>query len=553
MIDAQRFTFLANALNGTGGFSDGGYLVKYPRESDEKFNRRKEIAWYRNFLNSACVDFTGYLSKRPPARNNNNPLMAVIIDDADGKGNSLDVFWQGFMIQAKARGSMLLLIDMPKQLPVDQASQINQRITPYLAAIAPENVMQISIGSDGLVETIEIADTYEDKPAIRGWDTQSWWVRRGETVLDSGEHGLSVCPVLLFAESGDFPCVGAFAQIADLSKRHYNLCSERDEILRAQTFSLLTYQVPSDQAHLFEAKKVAEAIGTHNMLIHNGAPPGFIAPPDGPATIYSQVISDIETAIKQIALTVEQPNHQESGIALTLRFQQLNSALTAFARAMEDLERRVWWVVSRWLQTSYVPETAWSKDYSLADVTQELSELQQMQASGFPVLAIDEKQKLIIQLMLSNLNPESLENVLNTVGGEHSAPLLETTLETSDGVDLSAIEGRLDAIDASIKLNASTPQTAPVINISVPEQPPAQLNMSAPIINVTVPEQPPAQITVEAPVVNVTLPENPQAVNQPQQPVVINTGSNGKIIDLVRDASGAVTGASVRETHVMEG
>ena len=30
------------------------------------------------------------------------------------RGNSLDVFWQEFGLAAKARGSMLLLVDMPR-------------------------------------------------------------------------------------------------------------------------------------------------------------------------------------------------------------------------------------------------------------------------------------------------------------------------------------------------------------------------------------------------------------------------------------------------------
>ena len=40
-------------------------------------------------------------------------LYASMAADIDGKGNSIGVFWQQFMTQFKARGSMLLLVDMP--------------------------------------------------------------------------------------------------------------------------------------------------------------------------------------------------------------------------------------------------------------------------------------------------------------------------------------------------------------------------------------------------------------------------------------------------------
>ena len=432
MDNIKRFIFLADALNASGGFADGSYLISYPRESGGKYAARQQVAWYRNFLRSACGDFVGYLSKRPPVRDTTQPLFKVLLDDADGKGNALDVFWQGFMVDAKARGSMLLAVDMPKQLPGTLADQLRARAVPYLTPIKPEQVVAYQINEDGSLALVAIPYAEPasygtlsaplNLPKWKVWTETEWRIQEpgiDGAVHERQPHPLGVCPVLVFTEKGDFPSCGDFAQIADLSKRHYNLCSERDEILRAQTFSLLTYQVPPEQAHLFDGKQVAEAIGTHNLLTHNGGTPSFIAPPDGPATIYNQVIADLEASIRKIALTIEQPTSQESGLALTIRFQQLNSALASFARKMEDLERRMWWLVSLWLGQSQPPNIVWSKDYSLADVATELAELQQLQLSAFPQTVIDEKQKQIIGLMLANLAPDQLDKLMADVGGEH--------------------------------------------------------------------------------------------------------------------------------------
>ena len=86
-----------------------------------------------------------------------------------------------------------------------------------------------------------------------------------KNILDAGEHPLSECPVLIGTEGGDFPHFGPFAPIADLSKRLFNLDSELDEILRSQTFSLLTMNVPqgstSDQK-LDAARVAGQTIGT---------------------------------------------------------------------------------------------------------------------------------------------------------------------------------------------------------------------------------------------------------------------------------------------------
>ena len=53
-FDPTPFQVIADALNSSGGFSDGSYLVQYPRESDDKFERRQAIAWYANALRPAC-------------------------------------------------------------------------------------------------------------------------------------------------------------------------------------------------------------------------------------------------------------------------------------------------------------------------------------------------------------------------------------------------------------------------------------------------------------------------------------------------------------------
>ena len=258
---ASRYQFIAHALNGDGPFRpvvshdahgqpitvQSSYLVRYPRESDLKFSRRNEVAFFDSPMAQAAGDFVGYLSERNPVRNLPHALYKTIADDADGKGNSIDVFWQAFMIEAKARGCMCLLVDMPAMDADTMGEQISDRVAPYLAAIKPEQITEYEIGQDGKFVFAEFAGRYikddgERVDASWRFDRFGWEVRaiKGGAILDAGEHPLDQCPILIFTEGGDFPAFGPFAPIADLSKRLFNLDSELDEILRAQTFSLLT-------------------------------------------------------------------------------------------------------------------------------------------------------------------------------------------------------------------------------------------------------------------------------------------------------------------------
>jgi hypothetical protein len=415
VMDTERFRFIAHALHGNGGFrprvtndvlQTASYLVRYPREGDEKFARRNAVAWYSNELSSACARFAGYLSKQRVARTVVNSLIERFLDDCDWKGNSLDVFWSTFSIEAKARGSMLLLIDMPNER---QQSGGDFRDIPYLSMIFPEQVTSYSLNTQGMLTSVEIT---ERDGVVRGWDTDCWWIRDGGA--DDAvkiPHQLGVCPVLTFSES-DFPGFGEFAQIADLSKRLFNLRSELDEILRSQTFSLLALQIPPEHSGIIDINKISVDIGTKNILAHTGSPPTFIAPADGPARVYLDVIKQLEDKIRHVSHAVEAPTGGESGIALQIRFQQLNSSLSHWASRMEDLERRTLWLVGQWLGFEDETVVSWPDDYTLSDSSLDLETLATMQMTGFSQAAIIAKRQQIVVNEFSTLPDIDLAEIV---------------------------------------------------------------------------------------------------------------------------------------------
>ncbi|KAB2929842.1 MAG: hypothetical protein F9K25_10100 [Candidatus Contendobacter sp.] len=410
-FDPSRFQFIADALAGVNGFRDGGYLVQYPRESSEKFTRRKAIAWYANALRPACQRFTGYLTKRPPQREVTQPILAAFLDACNWQNDSLDVFFSQFMIDAKARGSMLLLVDMPAE------GMETDRTWPALSAIAPEGVTAYAVNAVGALARVTFTDTLtlagEETAVSRTYDETGWRITAGDKILEQGQHGLGVCPVVAFAESGLFPAEGEFATIADLGKRLYNLRSELDEILRAQTFSLLTYKVPTDRFPL-DMGEVAQTIGTHNLLQTFDGGAEFIAPPEGPARVYLDVIAQLEALVRQTALIVDIPatSREESGVALQLRFQALNASLVHFARRMEDFERRVWELVGLWLGLEPNVSVSWGKDYSIADLKTEIEIAQNLAALNAPPAYQQAKLRQLIQLDLGALPGDDLAAIL---------------------------------------------------------------------------------------------------------------------------------------------
>lgn len=446
MSEIQRFTFIGHALRGDGPFRpkvtidqsgdaiDVGvtYLIRYPRESEAKFARRNQVAFYSSPLHKACSRFVSHISGKAVQREIAGDLFTVMRDDIDGKGNDLDVFWQGFMIEAKARGSMLLLVDMPTEMSENRAEQIENRQAPYWTPIAPEKLQEYTLNESGKFASVSFHGMYyrpghEPEKCVWTFTETNWKAEKAgdaSTVFAEGDHNVGECPVLAFTESGDFPCFGAFAPIADLSKRLFNLESELDEILRAQTFSILTMQIPegSTAEQMREAAKAAgETISTNNLMAHPGSTPQFIAPPDGPATVYMSRIKQIEERIDEIALQVATPNQRESGISMQMRFQVINAELARFSEAIEDLERRAWEISARWLDMDGAPEPSWPRDFNISDVTQELEVLSEMQASAMPDAVIRQQQKRVISTQYDALDDETKNTLLGVVDEQASA------------------------------------------------------------------------------------------------------------------------------------
>jgi len=423
-----RFRFLASALNAEGGFAPRvawtrteqgvstatligtSELVRYPRESDAKFGARNALAKYQNHLHSACKRFAGFMSRRRPVRDGvEKPLVKLMVENADLRGQSLDAFFMSFALEAKARGSMLLVIDKPEGQPATSlADQIERRRVPYIRMAAPETVTQYRTDPDsGLFLSITLACREwwegEEIDVERDYTPTEWKIRKAGTddVLKQGKHSLGACPVLAFTESGGpFPQVGEFAQVADLSLAIFNKRSEKDELLRSQTFSILTLHVPPEQSEMFDQvkDKVAATIGTNSMLIHSGDQPAFIAPDAGPAETYAKDIEALEAAIRRISMeeATENSAQAESGVARRLRFEALNSDLAGFAQQMQQLEQRMWSLFDRALGTSHGVTTAWPTDFNLADVTAELDILLAMQTTGFPPAVLNAKRKAIV-------------------------------------------------------------------------------------------------------------------------------------------------------------
>jgi hypothetical protein len=434
----QRFRYLREAFYGEGGFDpvvvsedqpvtvtlgDGTtttayrrvpkiagicHLAQHPRETPERYASRAEMAVYENHLREACERFVGFLSRRRPLRSETQaPLTQLLLANADMRGNSLDAFFAEFALKAKAYGSMLLLLDMPSAAPAESmADQIARRAVPYLSAVDPENVKAFEISESGRFEWVEI-QTFEDagdgegmRILVRRWDSKEWSIKdQVGKVIRSAPHGFNSCPVVPFTESGmKFPCLGKYAQVADLSKAIYNHRSRLDELLAGQTFSILTFQIPQNTSQPNPAAFTA-SVGVNSMLPYPGERPDFVSPDQGNAETHLKVIAECQAAIRRITqddAASDTTAGVESGLARKVRFERLNAELSSFALRMQQLEMEMWRLFASATGTESRVSVAWPTDFNLVDSVTELSILAEMQNTGFPDQVLAAKRTAIV-------------------------------------------------------------------------------------------------------------------------------------------------------------
>ncbi len=423
MVYQDEWKFAGEAYNGEGGFADAEVLEQFSRESDDRFGERKDSSKreYENIFVSKVSRYVGYLYKQPPVRVTNSDVLGAIVNNIDRSGNTVDVFMSSFTKNAKVRGVNLMLIDETQDSAIDRKDQIDNQLLPYVVEILPERVTDYKIDAFGKFEYVAFSDvinesTYREEKkleVIRYYDKEEWRVYDGDEIIDSGPHGLGVCPVLIFAEKGKFESTGEFTQIAGMSKKLFNLDSELKLLLRGQTFSILT--IHSDKG----AKPDIE-LGTNNALIYSGdKAPSFISSDVGQPKTYAEKIEETKASMDRVAYDVSGSNGRETAEALSIKFQSLNSSLNSFAQRVEDIERSAWNIICAKLQVN--PEDIslfYNMDFDIIDIEKEISTLDSINSIVDLPLYRATKLKSIIKADLPSVDQEGMDALFMEVDNQ---------------------------------------------------------------------------------------------------------------------------------------
>jgi len=137
--------------------------------------------------------------------------------------------------------------------------------------------------------------------------------------------------------------------------------------------------------------------------------PEFIVPPVAPSNTYQEEISKLESIIDKMSYNFTTNQSQESGIALEIKFQGLNSSLSNFAMRLEDFEMRIFEVMSRYLSISEDITVSYNKEFSLNDINKEIQTLEAFKSLGYNSKTYESLK--LQQIINNDLNSISLEDM----------------------------------------------------------------------------------------------------------------------------------------------
>src|SRR6185369_630321 len=181
--------FIRDAIDGTGGFADGAYLVPHKREFNkvtsslvEKFWDRALLSDYDNFARTIAETPVSYIveAKDLIQRKTDDPRLEAWWTNIDGEGTNMEDFLLGFPAdQAQAYGTAWIFVDRPGVVETmkDDVDPANEA---YVYCVPTRNVVYWEFDRDGEFSLIVVKepedDGSDDACAVRVWTPFAWGV-----------------------------------------------------------------------------------------------------------------------------------------------------------------------------------------------------------------------------------------------------------------------------------------------------------------------------------------------------------------------------------------
>jgi len=456
------------------------YLDRYPREDDVKFERRRAVAHYLNYVEAILDILVSYVLKREMIRDQVPQQIQDWQKNVDGQGKSWDELLADVV---KPRCALLgwtpMLFDQ-SAAPEGQTRSQNDNSGVQLRAIPlfPANLLDWDVDDAGAFIWAKTRIQYDRRPDPLGPCVHEerysiWWPDRvvmytvikaegaqEETVSPpvTRSHPFKTVPIVLWRHK---PCaedevrgVGMVDAVAVEGRRLFNLNSELDEHLRQQVFAMLQVPyvgaTPPDEL----VGGTDNAVGLPAEATHEYK---WLAPPESVAATYETRIANTVQEIYRLARVEYERGHTleaASGIARAYEFEKTNRRLGDFAKQLARAEKRSYAIVAPALNVSETSLDATSvtapTDFRVEDLASDIKNALDAISIDLPATAEMWMKKRVIEKMLPNLPQDQVDEIMDELEEQRDLKLNAAAAQKQAGETSEdpALQAELDDVPA---------------------------------------------------------------------------------------------------------
>ena len=394
-MDAVKFYECSYKATGTsytmGEAPDGSIIHRYDCEENKDYKLRCKQTPTRSYVSSIINKYNSSVFRNEPSRLTSNSTYELLLSDADGYGNSLNVILTKALLKAQIQGSCYLLADSTATDTeiLTLAQQQAAGVRPYIRVIEKEAVVAYEEVEKKLVSAIVLLEDSEGKTFARYMDSESFIdisidsKYKVTSISESYSHGYSNIPL---AEIEPFEDAQAKA-ISYNQRTIVNILSLLMQEVKEKTFTqhvLSGVKIPTDEQG---NKQTTMNFGSKRLIVleDSSAKVDTI----GSDVAQSQSLRDqIQLESDNLYQSAGFGKQNEdtsnlSGYALSILREDFFLNCSALKTAMEQAENYIMSIIADKEGFEYVP-AIYSSRYIVDDNGAELLKLRDILAMDLP-------------------------------------------------------------------------------------------------------------------------------------------------------------------------
>jgi len=421
------------------------HLFKYKKERATDFKQRINMSYYYNFCAPIIDIYTNHLFKNPIAENwgSIDNLIEHRKDNIDRMDSSIYEFRKEIADLSQIYGHCYVIIDKPNPAMLIRTlqDQIDNSVFPYFTTFHPQQIVNWSLDiygrpywvlvreeRDGNQDPFNYDVANKSQINYRLWTTTEWILYNADgEELRRATHNVGQVPIVCVVNKKskkykNFLGISAIADIVYIARDVYNSCSELRQILREQTFSILTIQGESS-----EYDEVT--VGTSKALLYppERNAPAFISPPGENARVMFEHIEKQVSAMFRLAKLEGgsaqfkgQNAVEESGVSKAYDFNETNQALSDKADNLQDAESKIWKLFAKWENKEFDGSVIYPDEFSVQNLNSDLDEAEKMLKIALGKSFNLEIKKSIIKKKYPRIADDELDKMIKDLEIEES-------------------------------------------------------------------------------------------------------------------------------------